>query len=108
MEVRQKAKENAEKAQERQKFYFDKKHRDVQNEIGDQVMRVNRVLSSAPQGICAGFAPPFSGPYTVSKNMGSNVYELIDEEGDIVLRVPNEELTCFFGRSARASFGQNR
>ena len=52
----------------------------MQYEIGDQVMRVNRVLSSGPQGICAGFASPYSGPYMVSKKLGSNVYELIDEE----------------------------
>ena len=59
-------------------------------------MRVNRVLLSAPQGICAGLASPFSGLYMVSKKLGSNVYELIDEEGDIVPRVPNGELKHAF------------
>ena len=68
----------------------------MQYEIGDQVIRVNRVLSSASQGICAGFALSFSGPYTVSKKLGSNVYELMDEEGSIVPRVPNGELKHAF------------
>ena len=77
-------------------MYFDRKHRDVQYEVGDQVMRVHRVLSSAPQGICAGFTAPVSGPYTVCKKLGTNVYELIDEEGDIVPRVPNDELKPAF------------
>ena len=94
--VWQKAIGNAIKAQDSQEKYFDQKHRDVQYEVGDQVMPVKRVLSSAPQGICAGFTPPFSGPYTVSKKLGTNVYELIDEEGDIVPRVPNDELKPAF------------
>ena len=66
-------------------------------------MRVNRVLSSAPQGICAGFSPPYSGPYTVSKRLGYNVYELMDEEGYIVPRVPTEELKpAFFNETPKA------
>ena len=70
-------------------------------------MRVNRVLSSAPQGICAGFSPPYSGPYTVSKRLGYNVYELMDEEGDIVPRVPTEELKpAFFNETTKAYEGQ--
>ena len=77
-EVRQKAKKNAQKAQNRQKMYFDKKHRDVY-EVGDQVMLVNRILSSA-----------------VSEKLGPNFYEQIDEEGDIVPRVPTEELKPAF------------
>ena len=40
-------------------------------------MKINCVLSSAPQGTAAGFAPPFAGPYTVNKKLGYNVYELI-------------------------------
>ena len=59
-------------------------------------MRINRILSSALQGICAGFAPPFSGPCTISQKLGPNVYELIDEEGDIVPRIPTEELKPAF------------
>ena len=82
------------KAQERQKYFDQKQH--VQYEVGDQVMRVNRVLLSVPHGTCAGFSPSFSGPYTVSKKLGTNVYELIDEEGDIVFRVPNKELEPAF------------
>ena len=43
-----------------------------------------------------GLCPSFFWAFTVSKKLGSNVCELIDEEGDIVSRVPNEELKHSF------------
>ena len=56
------------------------------------------------QVICTGFSPPYSGPYRVSKRLGYNVYELMDEKGDIVPRVSTKELKPAFFNEATNSY----
>ena len=54
------------KSQDRQAKYFNKKHREVTLEIGDIVLRRNRILSSAADKIAAKLAPKYNGPYVVT------------------------------------------
>ena len=46
-------------------------------------MKKNKVLSSATQGVVAKLAPRFAGPYTITKVLGSNTYELTDRGGTV-------------------------
>ncbi|KAL7295102.1 hypothetical protein TKK_0011570 [Trichogramma kaykai] len=91
-EIHELAARNSRNAQERQAKYYDARHRDVVYHVGDQVWRKNRILSSSSGGIVSKMAPPFTGPYVVSKVLGSNVYEISDEQGNVVCESPTNDL----------------
>ncbi|KAL7291695.1 hypothetical protein TKK_0014485 [Trichogramma kaykai] len=91
-EIHELAAKNSREAQERQAKYYDARHRDVIYHVGDQVWRKNRILSSGSGGIASKMVPPFTGPYVVSQVLGSNVYEISDEQGNVVCESPTNDL----------------
>ena len=86
------AAENLHRAQERQSQYYNAGRRDVNFQVGDLVWKRNKVLSSAAQGIATKLAPKFAAPYTVTKVLGSNTYELADTEQNTFGPVHTEQL----------------
>uniref|UniRef100_A0ABD2WS82 RNA-directed DNA polymerase n=1 Tax=Trichogramma kaykai TaxID=54128 RepID=A0ABD2WS82_9HYME len=109
-EIHELAARNSRNAQERQAKYYDARHRDVVYHVGDQVWRKNRILSSSSGGIVSKMAPPFTGPYVVSKVLGSNVYEISDEQGNVVSMTnsPLRSSKRILLRSKRITELQNR
>ncbi|CAB0036627.1 unnamed protein product [Trichogramma brassicae] len=100
--IRDKATENSQQAQERQAQYYNKKRRDVTFKANDKVWRRNRILSSGAKGIAAKLKRRFRGPCKVSKVLGSNVYQLIGESGELVEKVTASDLKPCYGRSSTA------
>ena len=66
---------------QRQATYYSARRRGVKYEIGGLVMKRNRILSSAAQGISAKLAPKYAGPLKVTEVMGSNTVKIVDEYG---------------------------
>ncbi|CAB0027829.1 unnamed protein product [Trichogramma brassicae] len=91
-EIHELAAKNSRNAQERQAKYYDARHRDVVYKVGDQVWRKNRILSSSSGGIASKMAPPFTGPFVVSEVLGPNVYEISNEQGNVVCESPTSDL----------------
>ncbi|KAL7292294.1 hypothetical protein TKK_0013902 [Trichogramma kaykai] len=91
-EIHELAAKNLRDAQERQAKYYDARHRDVVYHVGDQVWRKNRILSSGSGGITSKMVPPFTGPYIISQVLGSNVYEISNEQGNVVCESPTNDL----------------
>ena len=94
-EVQQIAADNSTAAQQRQARYYNASRRDVKFDLGEKVLKRNRILSSASQGVAAKLAPKFTGPYTISAQIGSNVYELKDSDGRPIGKVHVEDLKPF-------------
>ena len=98
-DVQQIAADNGSKAQKRQARYYNASRREVRYNLGDKVWKRNRVLSSALQGVAAKLAPPkFARTYTIAAQLGSNVYEVVDQDGKSVAKVHVEDLKPFHGR----------
>lgn len=68
-------------ASERQKYYYDKKHREVRFFVGQRVLKKNITLSSAERQIVGGLAPKFAGPFQIIEIVSSVVVELEDADG---------------------------
>ncbi|KAL7296784.1 hypothetical protein TKK_0010187 [Trichogramma kaykai] len=100
--IRDKATENSQRAQERQAQYYNKKRRDVTFKVNDRVLRRNRILSSSVKGIAAKLGRKFRVPCRVSKVLGSNVYQLIGEKGDLVEKVTASDLKPYYDKSSGA------
>ncbi|XP_046145669.1 WW domain-binding protein 11-like [Osmia bicornis bicornis] len=86
---------NLEKASYRQASYYNRGRRDERYQIGDLVMRRQRILSSAAHNFASKLAPKFSGPYTISKILSPVVYELKDSDGNIIPKVHIKDLKPF-------------
>ena len=99
-DVQQIAADNASKAQKRQARYYNASRREVRYNLGDKVCKRNRVLSSALQGIAVKLAPKFAGPYTIAAQLGSNVYQVVDEDGKSTGKVHVEDLKPFHEKTA--------
>ncbi|KAG5862597.1 hypothetical protein JTB14_017174 [Gonioctena quinquepunctata] len=69
------------KAAERNKRYYDLRHRDVKYEVGDEVYRKNFVHSDAAKFYSSKLANKFVGPFIVFKKVSPWVYELKDPDG---------------------------
>ncbi|KAG5860765.1 hypothetical protein JTB14_000466 [Gonioctena quinquepunctata] len=69
------------KAAEKNKRYYDLRHRDVKYEVGDEVYRKNFVQSDAAKFYSSKLANEFVGPFIVSKKVSPWVYELKDPDG---------------------------
>uniref|UniRef100_A0ABD2W3D0 Integrase catalytic domain-containing protein n=1 Tax=Trichogramma kaykai TaxID=54128 RepID=A0ABD2W3D0_9HYME len=91
-EIHELAAKNLQEAQKRKAKYYDARHRDVIYHVGDQVWRKNRILSSGSSGIASKMVPPFTGPYVVSQVLGSNVYEISDEQRNVVCESATNDL----------------
>ena len=77
---KQAAAKSAEEHQ-RQATYYNAHRREVEYKVGDLVMKRNRILSSAAQGISAMLAPKYAGPLKVTEVTGSNTVKIIDVHG---------------------------
>ena len=99
-DVQQIAADNASKVQKRQARYYNASRREVRYNLGDKVWKRNRVLSSALQGVAAKLAPKSAGPYTIAAQLGTNVYEVIDQDRKSVGKVHVEDLKLFHERMA--------
>ncbi|KAG5887326.1 hypothetical protein JTB14_009020 [Gonioctena quinquepunctata] len=70
------------KAAEKNKRYYDLRHRDVKYEVGDEVYRKNFVQSdAAAEFYSSKLANKFVGPFIVSKKVSPWAYELKDPDG---------------------------
>ncbi|KAJ8940177.1 hypothetical protein NQ314_010802 [Rhamnusium bicolor] len=74
-------KQRLKKASEKNKRYYDLRHRDVTYEIGSRVYRKNFVLSDAAQHFSSKLAPKYVGPFIVAKKVSPWTYELKDVDG---------------------------
>ena len=79
--VRKEAAENANEEGERQAKYYNARRREVAYQVGDKVMKKNRILSSATRGISAKLAPKFAGPMKIVAITGTNTVRVVDEDG---------------------------
>ena len=75
-EALEKAKENIQKAQERQITYADEHRRDFSFEVGDRVLLSTANLRSSIIVGAPKLLPKFIGPYTIKKIISRNAYEL--------------------------------
>ncbi len=71
-------KENLIKAKERQKEYYDRKHRVSPFKTGDLVWRDLHLLSDATKQFTTKLAPRRDGPYKIVKMISDNVVILLD------------------------------
>ena len=77
---RQAAAKSAEEHQH-QAAYCNAHRREVEYTIDDLVMKRNRILSSAAQGISMKLAPKYAGPLRVTDVIGFNTVKVFDEHG---------------------------
>ncbi|KAJ8979268.1 hypothetical protein NQ317_003819 [Molorchus minor] len=71
------------KAAEKNRHYYNLRHRDIRYELGARVYRKNFVLSDAAKHFSSKLAPKFVGPYIVSKKLSTWTYELKDLDGGL-------------------------
>lgn len=70
-----------ERASEKNKRYYDLRHRDVTYKVGSRVYKRNFVLSDAAKFFSSKLAPKYEGPFIVSKKLSPWTYELKDMNG---------------------------
>ncbi|XP_036150132.1 uncharacterized protein LOC118648039 [Monomorium pharaonis] len=78
--------ENLEAAQEKQAKYYNRRHRDRQFEVGEQVLKRHHVLSSGARHFSAKLARKFHGPFIIRRILSPVVYELADLTGEVLGR----------------------
>ncbi|KAL7290789.1 hypothetical protein TKK_0015534 [Trichogramma kaykai] len=66
------------------RYHWPSLHRDV--------TRYVKACQICSGGIASKMVPPFTGPYVVSQVLGSNVYEISDEQGNVVCESPTNDL----------------
>lgn len=81
-ELRKSILENLEKTYRDSKKRYDLRARPIQYHVGDTVWKENFVQSDASKFITAKFAPKFI-KCVVKKRIGSNMYDLEDEQGNV-------------------------
>lgn len=69
------------KAAEKNKRYYDLRHRDVTYDVGSRVYRKNFVQSDAAKFYSSKLAPKYVGPFMISKKLSPWTYELKDLDG---------------------------
>lgn len=72
-------KKSLDKAHQRSKIRYNLRHRPIQFSVGSKVYRKNYVISSAVDNFNAKLAPHYCGPFTVKRKIGSQTYQLVDE-----------------------------
>ena len=80
-EIKSKASSNIEKAQERQKKNYDKKHKPVEFEVGDKVLLQNSRDDARKGGKLQ--APCGKGTYTIAECLPKNLYRLKNEQDNV-------------------------
>ena len=94
------AADRSRESQERYAQYYNARRRDITFSLGDLVVRRNRVLSSATQGVSAKLAPKFSGPYEIVGRPGANIYRLRNSDGSVEEAVHVSHLKPYVGEEA--------
>ncbi|XP_036146753.1 uncharacterized protein LOC118646913 [Monomorium pharaonis] len=84
--------ENLEAAQEKQAKYYNRRHRDRQFEVGEQVLKRHHVLSSGARHFSAKLARKFHGPFVIRRILSPVVYELADLTGGRIGKVHIKDL----------------
>ena len=84
--------ENLEAAQEKQAKYYNRRHRDRQFEVGEQVLKRHHVLSSGARHFSAKLARKFHGPFVIRRILSPVVYELADLTGGSIGKVHIKDL----------------
>lgn len=79
------------KAQEAFKRNYDKDKRPTQFQVGERVWRKNRELSRAADHVAAKLTPRFV-PCTIVRRLGPETYEVRNEMGSSVAKVPADDL----------------
>ena len=89
--VRKRAAAHAVDEQQRQAAYYNARRREISYEVGDLLMKRNRVLSSAAQGISAKLAPQCAGPLKITEITSSNTVRVVHEKdaSEEILHVSN-------------------
>ena len=83
------------KANDRQARYYNRNRRNIVFNVGDKVVRRNRVLSSAADKFAAKLASKFTGPCRIEKVLSPVVYQLRDLEDNRVSKVHISDLKPF-------------
>lgn len=74
-------KNNLSEAHFKSKNRYDLRHRPMKFSVGDRVWKREYHLSNAANYFTSKLGEKFSGPYTIKKILGLNVYKLLDEKG---------------------------
>lgn len=94
-EIRERVKKNLAKAFHRQAKYYNLRRRESPFEVDSQVLKRQHTLSSAPDAYASKLAPKFAGPYTISRKLGANMYELQDAATKTTLVAHAKDLKLF-------------
>ena len=73
---------NLDRAYETQAKYYDKLRRERHFQVGDLVLKCERVLSNKKKDIAAKLSNKFSGPYKVVRRLSPVVFRLVDSRGN--------------------------
>ena len=79
--ARKEAAENAKEEGERQAKYYNAHRSEVAYQVGDEVMKKNRILSLATRGISSKLAPKFANPMKIVAITGTNTVRVMDGDG---------------------------
>jgi len=80
-EILEYAKRKMERAQLRQKLYYDKTRREFTFNVGDIVIIQTFTLSNKSKGITSGFSPKYRGPARVMEILSPLNYKLVSMDG---------------------------
>ena len=84
-EILEYAKGKMERAQLRQKLYYDKTRRDFTFNVGDTVVIQTFTLSNKQKGITSGFSPKYRGPARVMGILSPLYYKLVSMDGTTMI-----------------------
>ena len=90
------ANHRSQEEQERHAEIYNARPREPKSEVGDQLWKRNRVLSSAAQGVMAKLAPKYVGPYEIVEKKGLNTYSLMNQKGSVEDLIHAEHLKPYF------------
>lgn len=90
--------QNQLRSTQRQKVYYDARHRDMNLQPGDLVLRFNFKLSSAANHYNANLDKKWLGPFLIGRRLGPVVYELLREDGSDAGRWHVRHLKPFIAR----------
>ena len=75
----------------RQERLYNRERRGVEISVGDSVLRRERVLSNAAQGISGKLAPRYAGPFVIKQVISPTIY-LLEDTGRRVAKAHISEL----------------
>lgn len=82
-ELRKYVKDKLTLEHEKSKHQYNLRHRPHSFEVNDYVWVKNHALSSSAKDFSAKLGNKFCGPYKISKKLGVNTYELVDDSNKL-------------------------